>query len=304
MDLPIHNGRSFLLAGADCHTKILEIGASYNPAAPKREGWNCFIADHASKEELIRKYSSENFDASFIEDVDFIWRGGNLLNSIEPAHHGTFDLIIASQVIEHIPNPIQFLLSLEQLLSVGGAISLSVPDKRRCFDFFRPLSTTGDWLRAFFESRSTHDVKTLYDQAAYIVGEGPNGGRISWASNDHLRELHFRPGGGAVPGFALYESMYDKEFSSRYIDCHAWVFVPSSFELIIHELYATRMVGLYPAETAGSDNYEFFVRLIATRDATPISESERMDFLRKCVKEQIEGFQMIETLECSRDINS
>lgn len=56
--------------------KILEVGPSYNPLIPKRDGWNAFTVDHVSREELVKKYSGHaNVDVSRIEDVDYVWKG-------------------------------------------------------------------------------------------------------------------------------------------------------------------------------------------------------------------------------------
>jgi hypothetical protein len=37
-------------------SRILEIGPSYNPAAPKAAGWQTRVLDHASQAELQAKY--------------------------------------------------------------------------------------------------------------------------------------------------------------------------------------------------------------------------------------------------------
>jgi len=53
----------------------IEIGPSYNPIAPKKEGYNVHIIDHLSKEELLVKYKDFQVDLKKIEEVDFIWKG-------------------------------------------------------------------------------------------------------------------------------------------------------------------------------------------------------------------------------------
>ena len=50
-------------------------------------------------------------------------------------------------VLEHLPDPIGFFQSLERVLT-RPACFVRVPDKRVCFDFFKPLSLTGELLDA------------------------------------------------------------------------------------------------------------------------------------------------------------
>jgi hypothetical protein len=65
--------------------RILEVGPSFSPIAPKSEGWDCFVLDHASQSELREKYSSVAVPVEDIEAVDFVWQAGPIDASI-PAH--------------------------------------------------------------------------------------------------------------------------------------------------------------------------------------------------------------------------
>ena len=58
----------------------LEIGPSHNPIAPKREGYNVHILDHASTEELREKYKFHNVNLENIELVDFVPGESPILN--------------------------------------------------------------------------------------------------------------------------------------------------------------------------------------------------------------------------------
>lgn len=94
----------------DKPAKILEVGPSFNPIAPKSEGWQSFVVDHATKEGLVEKYRPDpTVDTDKIEEVDFIWQQGYLHESIPDSQLGTFDACIESHVIEHIPDLIGFL---------------------------------------------------------------------------------------------------------------------------------------------------------------------------------------------------
>src|ERR1700721_717488 len=83
-------------------SKILEIGPLCSPIFPKREGYCVFNVDHTDQAGLVAKYAPDhNVDTSAIEPVDFIWNGGSIADAAPADQHGTFDVFVASHVIEH-----------------------------------------------------------------------------------------------------------------------------------------------------------------------------------------------------------
>src|SRR5438046_2523955 len=90
----------------DRSMRILEIGPAFSPIAPKADGWQSHVLDHASQDELREKYSSSALPIQDIEPVDFIWRAGSIDTAVPPELAGKFDACIASHVIEHLPDPI------------------------------------------------------------------------------------------------------------------------------------------------------------------------------------------------------
>lgn len=145
--------------------RILEMGPSFAPIVPKSDGWNVLTLDHATKEKIMEKYAGigvppENI--AKIEDVDFVWTGGSILDCIPEKLYGSFDAIIASHVLEHIPNAIGFMKAASILLNENGVLSLANPDKRFTFDYLRPLTTSADMLEAYYEDRSNHTAKSIF----------------------------------------------------------------------------------------------------------------------------------------------
>ena len=145
VDKPSANDRqAFLLAGLDRSARLIAIGPSYNPIAPKSAGWDTRTLDHATRASLVEKYRGHRgVDVDRIEDVDFVWTGGSIVDAVPSDLHGTFDAFIASHVIEHTTDLVGFLDAAATLLTPSGVVVLAVPDKRYCFDYFRPLTTTG-----------------------------------------------------------------------------------------------------------------------------------------------------------------
>ncbi len=217
-----------LLAPVSREAHIIEIGPSYNPIAPKAGGWNTKTLDHTTREKLIAHYRGQpGVDVNRIEEVDFIWTGGPLADAVPKALHGTFDALVASHVIEHTPNLIAFLNSAAVLLKADGVVALAIPDKRYCFDYFQPLTTTGQLLAAHAEQRSRHTRRVAFDHVAYAVN---NGGVGAWGQQPTQELRFFHTVEEARKLFDLIEKRED------YVDLHAWRFTPASFELLLLEL--------------------------------------------------------------------
>ncbi|WP_204301631.1 hypothetical protein, partial [Stenotrophomonas maltophilia] len=71
-----------------------------------------------------------------------------------------------------------------------------------------------------------------------------------------------------------------------YVDCHAWVFTPSSFRLILSDLRALGLVTMGEAFFHGSIGCEFMVVLSrAARAETP----DRATLARQAIIEAAEG---------------
>ena len=88
-----------------------------------------------------------------------------------------YDWIIASHVIEHIPDLISYFQQCEALLKPDGILSLIIPDKRYCFDYFSPISTTGNLLDAYAEKRVRPSHGQVFD---HFANASKRKGNIAW----------------------------------------------------------------------------------------------------------------------------
>lgn len=269
-----------LLAGATRSTRILEIGPSHAPIAPRAAGWNTRIVDHAGAEALREKYRALGVDPAAIEEVDFIATGDPLDSVIPSAHHGGFDLVIASHVIEHIPDFAGFFKSLESILAPAGTISLAVPDKRYCFDALKPVTNTGDILAA--AATPIHGLRTVWSQRAYSVfydgqgawGQHPVSAATFTNTFDEAR--------------AVWEAWRP---DAAYEDFHAWHFMPAAFALVILELGLLGLIDWHIAGITPAEGCEFFVQLrrgAMILDPVDI-QPRRMDLLLQIQREIAEG---------------
>ena len=243
-----------LLGTANRSQQILELGAGYCPVAPKSGGWRTHVVDHATQEELRAKYAPANVDTGLIESVNTIWRSGPLDEAVPADLRDKVDLIIASHVLEHIPDLIGFFQSASKLVKFGGSLSIALPDRRYCFDCFRPWTTTGGLLEAHQRGMSRHGLKTAFDHMAYSVTID---GQLAWGPYSVGEPTFMDP-------FAVAEttaSMFSDRPDGPYQDYHAWQFTPAGFRLVMLELSALGVTDWQVTTMHGPENFEFFAVL-------------------------------------------
>ena len=258
--------RERVLAGIDRRGVGLEIGPSHDPIAPKREGFNVHVIDHASREELRRKYASHPVDIDRIEEVDFVWKGETYLALTGRPRH--YDWIIASHVIEHTPDLIAFLADCDSVLKDTGVLSLVVPDKRYSFDRFRPM--TG--LAAVLEANEAGNRK-------------PSAGAIAEAYLNAASKAHQLAWSEGMPGdyYFIHSAHVAREKAQAaleadaYEDVHTWCFVPHSFRLLLHDLFVLGRTPLREVSFHPTEGSEFYVTL--GRQGAG-AEMSRMELLR------------------------
>lgn len=253
----------------------LEIGPSYNPIAPKRDGWNVEIVDHLDAPSLRSKYQAWGVDDSAIEDVDYVVDADGLFAAI--GEESRFDFILASHVIEHVPDVCQFLIDCERLLKPGGILSLVIPDKRFCFDILKPLTTTGQILQAHIERRSKHSPGTIFDAHALHV---KNGESIVWPGYKNPTDLKF------VHTIAEAKAIMDASIESgQFVDVHAWQFIPASFELLVSDLIELSILKLELAAIFDTAGLEFFASLCKPTLPSHVLRQDRLALARRASKE-------------------
>jgi hypothetical protein len=248
------------LALIDPNGRGLEIGPSHNPLAPKRNGYLVHVVDHLPTDELRVKMKNEGLSTDLIEEVDYVWAGGQLDTTIDRPQY--YDWIIASHVIEHLPDLVSFLISSEHLLQSSGILSLIIPDKRNCFDHFRPLSTTGQMLDAYLQKRDRPSPGGIFDHVSHAVQRG---GDIAWTEEDN-REFRIVHGPEEIR--AHYNRAVDL---GEYLDAHVWTFTPSSFRLLITDLRMLGLTQLSIVREFDTTGHEFHVSLAISSVPDPPS---------------------------------
>lgn len=242
----------------------IEVGPWFAPLVPKRDGYNSLSLDIFNSDKLRQRALDDPHVPRElipnIEPVDLVGTSTEIEEIVSKAGLlGRIDYIISSHNFEHLPDPVLFLQGCGRVLTSNGTLSMAIPDKRTCFDYFRPHSVLGGWLEAHFEHRAKPTFAQVFDQRTLAAV--------------YMNDSRQYPGfslGDDTGNLAVAEELLGQfeEWKRKvetqdqtYQDAHCWTFTPSSFTLLIHDL---RFLGLCPLEieeTSEANGNEFYVHL-------------------------------------------
>ena len=234
----------------------IEIGGLDRPLVVRgelSEGSEILYADHLSTADLKRKYEADpTVNLNALVEVDIVSDTGDLCTGLGGRR---VDYIVASHVVEHIPNPIRWLQMLFDVLRPGGFVFLVVPDKRFTFDFQRPTTTFGEMLESFLLDKRMPSVKDVFDH--YSSAVMIDGSRV-WNGVLGREEL--------VPLASNKDALkyaYEVHNDRAYHDVHISIFTPLSFFSIVERIIETQLVMLEVIEFKDTsiNDIEFFVGL-------------------------------------------
>lgn len=256
---------STLLNGITTEQLGVEIAPWFNPIVPKRKGYRSLSLDVYDTEKLRQSAKQDpnvpDERIAEIEDVDLVGSAMDLLTLVQDRGlAGSLDYVISSHNFEHLPNPIVFLQSCEAVLKTGGIVSMAIPDKRVCFDYFRPHSTTADFLEAYFEGRTRptqhQHFSSMASASRYFRNEMPE---IAWAIEDDPQNI--RPLQLMEEAFENWVRRANGVDEPLYQDAHCWCLTPAVLELILRDLFYLKVINLNIVNVEGPAGCEFFVRL-------------------------------------------
>lgn len=240
-----------------------EIGPLNRPIVSREQG-RIFYIDHVDTEALRQKYAAQGVDIDAIVEVDAVWGENTIAEALGPDRR--VDYIIASHVVEHVPDLVAWLNELASVLKPGGTIRLAVPDRRFCFDYRREDTRVSDVLAAHLVGArrpqpreiidfSLHhkdiDLGAAWDQPAVITPPDP-------AQLDHA----FARARRAVAG--------------EYVDVHCWAFTLAAFAAVMQKLAHVGLTQLACVRAFDAEVHEneFFV-IMTPADPAEVVESWR-----------------------------
>jgi hypothetical protein len=286
--------RDKLLTNLDLSNRVgLEIGALASPLVKPSEGRILFV-DHAHTQTIRTKYANDkSVKPEDIVEIDAVWGERTLQECI--GHDKKVDYVIASHVIEHVPDLITWLAEIQEVLTRDGSLRLAVPDRRYTFDYLRTESRLPDVLEAYLLKARRPLPRLIMEHChmARVVDL-----ESAWCGNLDWREL--QPMGDAITGIELAK---DSIVNGTYHDVHCWIFTPISFAKLFRQLAEIDLIG-FACERffeTPKNVFEFYVHLSPCADKSQILESwdrMRRDLLKSATYQKSQ--QDLEDLEILR----
>jgi len=216
--------RKDFLTLIDPLSRVLEIGPFANPLC---HGANVKYFDVLPAELLRERAKVHGVDPAKIPNIDYVSESGDF-----QVVDQRFDIALSCHVIEHQPDLIRHLQDVGRVLDPGGLYCLVIPDKRYCFDHFLAASSIAEIVAAHARGARVHDVLALLEHAALTTHND---------SERHWLGDHGEPVYKSKP--RVLREAADVFFNSkgRYIDVHAWQFVPGSFRDTMESLFDLRL---------------------------------------------------------------
>jgi SAM-dependent methyltransferase len=234
--------------------RVVEIGPLDNPILPKPR-YAAVYVDYTDAAALRHKYADDTSRRGQIVEVDVLWNGNSPLAQVL-GDAVPVEAVVASHVIEHVPDPIRWLSHLASVLRPGGVVSLAIPDMRFTFDVNRRLSEFGDLLDAYLRQAVVPSYAQQFDYHTKAV---PVDAVALWEGTADYR-------GTTRPGDLRREAFDGCLALSRgggYVDVHCHTFTPASFVDLVETLGEFELIDfaiddLRPTRRGA---WEFYVRL-------------------------------------------
>lgn len=258
--------RTRLLRGLKLKESVgVEIGPLCWPLVQRADAAKIIYVDHTDTLHLRQKYRDDpHVDPDAIVNVDAVWGA----NTLHEAIGGQYvDYVVASHVVEHVPDLVTWLRELAAVLKPTGEVRLAVPDRRFTFDYFRRESRLPEVLTSYIERARVPHPFCLLDHclnAADISTAQAWRGRIERAS---VKRHHTWQGAMQLARDAFENGTYH--------DVHCWVFTPRSFAKLIADLCDMDLLDFACEDFADTmrNGMEFSVVLRRSCDRRYIAES-------------------------------
>ena len=139
--------------------------------------------------------------------------------------------VVASHVIEHVPDMVGWLHDVAQVLTDDGALLLAIPDRRYCFDARRTPTTVGQVVQAHLDGDRTPSARAVLDHFMRAVDFSA---AQAWAGEAP-------PAQGSHPIDDVRRHLA-RQRAGDYVDCHVWPLTPRDLADLLDDLLALGMV--------------------------------------------------------------
>lgn len=258
--------REKLLGGLVLESQLgIEIGALCRPIVRSGD-CNVIYVDHADTPTLKHKYKDDpNVDVESIVDVGAVWGQNTLHDAISGKY---VDYVIASHVIEHVPDLIGWLRELASILRPTGEVRLAVPDMRFTFDRLRRETQLSDVLLSYLVKARVPQPHSMLDFTLSVIKDDC---ADVWSNSAAARPAKLYNYSDAI-SLAM-----DIMENGHYHDIHCWAFTPASFAQLMAQIADAGLIDFACEgfQDTALDQNEFFVRLRRSENPSYIANTWR-----------------------------
>lgn len=238
----------------------LDLGPGHLPFPDPYPGSRIFLVDRWRPAQSLELYP-ELVDAPFPEP-DVIC--DIAASSLDAFSDQSMDFVVASHLIEHLPNPLGLLDGVHRVLRPGGTLVLLVPDRRRTFDRDRPPTPL-------------EHVVSDYKSGVGVVDE------------EHIAE--FRSNVDKVDIYSMSSTERESDLASRRdksIHVHCWA--PVEFNEVLeyaieHLGHGWDLVEAFVADELDPEGIEF--GYVLRKSAVALAAGDRLHRFRDCWNDAI-----------------
>lgn len=233
----------------------LELGALDRPLVQRSQADIGYV-DLTDTESLRAHYAQDpSVRGEDLVEVDFTLLHDGQNRTLAEATNGSgiYAWVVASHVVEHVPDLIAFLADVAEVLVDGGRLALVVPDSRYSFDALRPPTTVGEILLAHHQKDRRPSLRAVFDHFTDAVSLTA---AALWEGAQPTTGDHLHP-----PQMAWDNAL--RWQAGEYIDCHAWLFTPDTLVEQLRQLALGGLSDFTVAAISPTKTYEaeFFATL-------------------------------------------
>jgi predicted SAM-dependent methyltransferase len=255
MDMKLTPRAQMITAHLDLIGRGVEYGPLHRRLIPK-PSYDVLYVDYADREFLVEHYKNNpNVDINLIPEIDIVTGGKSLSEFLAEK---SIDYVVASHVMEHVPDLLGWLEANLKLLKVGGKIAVAFPDKRYCFDIKRRTTFASDILCAHLEKRTRPTFQQICDHFWNVSKVTPVSAWDGTVNAQNAEHVHSRK--------QAFDIMRAKVHSEEYTDCHCWIFEDHQFVKVMNEIRPYSSIGFeitsfHPTQFNTLEFYVIFERV-------------------------------------------
>jgi hypothetical protein len=270
--------RARIVGDADLRQgRCLEIGPLANPVV-SAEVADVRYVDVVDRNGLVAHYAGDPaVDPDAIPEQHFwLTRPDGTVSTLAEAvaADAPYQHVVASHVIEHVPDMVGWLRDVAEVLTWDGALLLAVPDRRYSFDVHRTPATVGQVVQAHLDRDRTPSARAVLDHFMRAVEFSAD---QAWAGEQP-------PAQGSHP-LADVQRLLARQQAGDYVDCHVWPLTPRGFADLLDDLLALGQLGfaverITATRVGDQEFYATLRRFDQRRDPAVATEEARAGLAR------------------------